>query len=227
MGSTRFLIIETEEERVRQLTAALRELEDRDPYIQHTRSLADSAQVLAQEDFDVIFSPLELPDSFGVEILGQIQQITTAPIIVLSETENEAEKDQLFRNGASEVINLKRHGKYVLALMIKFAMGRHSIVEEKQKRISELIDANIDHARAIEDLRSLTEQLADEVARRQAAEQKNSLLATVIEHLSEAVVVTEMDGNIVYVNPAFERSSGYRAPELLGRVAPAYGLTTR
>ena len=42
-------------------------------------------------------------------------------------------------------------------------------------------------------------------------------MAVVIEHAAESIVVTDKDSNIVYVNPAFERISGYSALEAIGQ----------
>lgn len=42
-------------------------------------------------------------------------------------------------------------------------------------------------------------------------------LATVIEHAGEAIVITDVDGIIQYVNPAFEKITGYSRDEAVGR----------
>ncbi len=42
-------------------------------------------------------------------------------------------------------------------------------------------------------------------------------LAKAIENLSEAVMITDANGNIKYVNPAFERMTGYKVQEVLGK----------
>ncbi|HJP89651.1 MAG TPA: EAL domain-containing protein [Candidatus Limnocylindrales bacterium] len=42
-------------------------------------------------------------------------------------------------------------------------------------------------------------------------------LAAAVEQSHEAVVMTDLDGNITFVNPAFERMTGYPAAEVLGR----------
>ena len=42
-------------------------------------------------------------------------------------------------------------------------------------------------------------------------------LAKAIENLSEAVMITDANGNIKYVNPAFEKMTGYRIQEVLGK----------
>ncbi len=45
----------------------------------------------------------------------------------------------------------------------------------------------------------------------------NELLADVVRQATESIVVTDLQGNIEYVNPAFERVTGYAASEVLGR----------
>ncbi|MGC8635213.1 MAG: EAL domain-containing protein [Candidatus Limnocylindrales bacterium] len=61
----------------------------------------------------------------------------------------------------------------------------------------------------IETLRTRAAAADAEAARRR--------LATAIEQSVESVVITDADGRITYVNPAFERSSGYAAAEALGQ----------
>lgn len=47
-------------------------------------------------------------------------------------------------------------------------------------------------------------------------ERSQLLLGTAIEQAAESVVITDVDGNIQYVNPAFERASGYSSDEVIG-----------
>jgi PAS domain S-box-containing protein len=51
----------------------------------------------------------------------------------------------------------------------------------------------------------------------EAGEAERTRLATAIEQTAESVVITDPDVNIVYVNPAFERTSGYSSAEVIGR----------
>ncbi|MBS1261729.1 MAG: putative diguanylate cyclase DgcE [Calditrichaeota bacterium] len=48
-------------------------------------------------------------------------------------------------------------------------------------------------------------------------EQNLRRLAEAVEQSAEAVIITDADGSIVYVNPAFERITGYSRAEALGR----------
>jgi PAS domain S-box-containing protein len=49
------------------------------------------------------------------------------------------------------------------------------------------------------------------------AEDERARLSSVVEQSAEAIVVTAPDASIVYVNPAFERLTGYTAAEVAGR----------
>jgi PAS domain S-box-containing protein len=55
-----------------------------------------------------------------------------------------------------------------------------------------------------------------DITARKRAEADHQRLATAIEQAAEVVVVTDRDGSIVYVNPAFEAVTGYSRAEVLG-----------
>jgi PAS domain S-box-containing protein len=46
---------------------------------------------------------------------------------------------------------------------------------------------------------------------------ERKLLAAAVEQMAEAIIVTDPEANIVFVNPAFERVSGYSRKEVLGK----------
>jgi PAS domain S-box-containing protein len=53
-------------------------------------------------------------------------------------------------------------------------------------------------------------------AMRQAMEEQANL-ATAVEHAAEAIIVTDLEGTIEYVNPAFEQITGYSRTEVIER----------
>lgn len=55
-----------------------------------------------------------------------------------------------------------------------------------------------------------------DITERKKAEEARIQLATAIEQVGETVIVTDTEGKIVYVNPAFERSTGYTREEAMG-----------
>ncbi len=56
-----------------------------------------------------------------------------------------------------------------------------------------------------------------DITKLQTAEATSRLLATAIEQAMETIVITDTNGTIEYVNPAFERCSGYSKEEALGQ----------
>jgi PAS domain S-box-containing protein len=60
-------------------------------------------------------------------------------------------------------------------------------------------------------------KLQQETVERSRAEVERERLATAIEQAAEAVVITDAEGTIQYVNPAFERLSGYTRDEAIGQ----------
>jgi PAS domain S-box-containing protein len=63
---------------------------------------------------------------------------------------------------------------------------------------------------------SVTDQVAGRLARIRLA-QTRRLLTTAIEQSAESVVITNTTGTILYVNPAFERITGYSRAEAIGQ----------
>lgn len=56
-----------------------------------------------------------------------------------------------------------------------------------------------------------------DISKRKRSEEAQKRLATAVEQAAEAIVITDTTGRIQYVNPAFERVSGYVRDEVLGR----------
>jgi PAS domain S-box-containing protein len=65
-------------------------------------------------------------------------------------------------------------------------------------------------------VRRVAEQVSGALARARLA-QTQQRLSTVVEQAAEAVMITDTNGTILYVNPAFEQISSYGYNELLGR----------
>ena len=57
-----------------------------------------------------------------------------------------------------------------------------------------------------------------EITERRRAEEAQARLATAVEQATESILITDPNGTIVYVNPAFEKITGYARVEVLGRI---------
>ena len=58
--------------------------------------------------------------------------------------------------------------------------------------------------------------IARDVTETRKVEEERTRLAKAVESAAESIVITDTDWRIQYVNPAFERSSGYTAAEVIG-----------
>ncbi|QBG47168.1 PAS domain S-box protein [Verrucomicrobia bacterium S94] len=59
--------------------------------------------------------------------------------------------------------------------------------------------------------------ISRDLTRRMQMEQEMRRLAVAVEQSSESIIITDVSGNIQYVNAAFENTSGYTHNEVLGR----------
>lgn len=70
---------------------------------------------------------------------------------------------------------------------------------------------------AREKAEAVNRNLHREMTERKRAEESQALLATAVEQSAEAIIVTDPDAVILYVNPAFEKISGFTRDEVIGR----------
>ena len=59
--------------------------------------------------------------------------------------------------------------------------------------------------------------LIEDITERKQRERELSRLATAVEQTADSIVITDAEGTIQYVNPAFERITGYSEAEVLGQ----------
>jgi two-component system, cell cycle sensor histidine kinase and response regulator CckA len=67
------------------------------------------------------------------------------------------------------------------------------------------------------DLNSGAVVCVEDVTAARAADEDMRRLAAAVEHSGDTVVISDLGGRVVYVNPAFERAVGYRRDELVGQ----------
>jgi len=58
-----------------------------------------------------------------------------------------------------------------------------------------------------------------DVTKRRHVEESHARLATAVEQSAEAIVITDLQGTILYANPAFEQISGYTRAEVIGQAS--------
>jgi len=59
--------------------------------------------------------------------------------------------------------------------------------------------------------------VCEDITERKQIEEERRRLAEAVSQLDESVIITDRDGDILFVNPAFERITGYAKEEVLGK----------
>jgi PAS domain S-box-containing protein len=77
-------------------------------------------------------------------------------------------------------------------------------------------------AEAVDLAQRVAEQVSGALARARLTENQERL-STAVEQAAEAVFITEMDGTIVYVNPAFEKMIGHDRASFIGQLPTVFG----
>jgi PAS domain S-box-containing protein len=80
-----------------------------------------------------------------------------------------------------------------------------------ENTVTEMVDDSGNRSGVVSVVRDIT-------ARRQAEEDRSRLM-TAIEHTVEGITITDADGIIEYLNPAFETITGYSHDDIIGREA--------
>lgn len=117
---------------------------------------------------------------------------------------------------AEEVALLRR-----LASNLSFALESIGHMQKHQQAEKALIKARdeleLRVAERTEELASINEKLQTEIIERKQAEERLKLLLKVFESAANSLVITDEEGMIEWVNPAFTVITGYSAEEVVGQ----------
>jgi PAS domain S-box-containing protein len=94
-------------------------------------------------------------------------------------------------------------------------------IEERQKIEHELRKQR-DHleeqvAKRTADLARLNLQLLQDIAKRKLAEEELRKFSRAVEQSANTIIITDLNGHIQFVNPAFSRQTGYASDEVIGK----------
>ncbi len=80
-----------------------------------------------------------------------------------------------------------------------------------------IIDVEVTSHELAFDGRACRLVLAQDITERRRAEAERARLTLAVEQAAESIMITDLAGTILYVNPAFERISGYDRAEVVGQ----------
>ncbi|MBN1936315.1 MAG: response regulator [Anaerolineae bacterium] len=156
--------------------------------ITHVQTRDEYGEALRRGEYDIILADYQLPMFDGISALRLAQELCPdVPFIFVSGTMGEDAAIEGLTEGATDYV-LKQK---LLRLAPAIIRALHEAENRRERK------------RAEEALRQRTRDM--------------ERLTTAIEQVAETVVVTDIEGNIVYVNPAFERITGYSCAEVIGQ----------
>lgn len=115
---------------------------------------------------------------------------------------DEEYRERLRREWRGRIDEARAHGAEIAPLEAVFT-ARDGSMKYIEFRLSSFGDWNL--------------IIFHDLTERKRYETELSRLATVVHQAEEEIIITDTEGTILYVNPAFERISGYRPEEVTGR----------
>ena len=165
---------------------------------------------------ELILLDVRMPGIDGFEVcrrLKQSERLKDVPVIFLSAQHDTDDKLRGFELGAVDFIAKPFQAEEILARTdthVRLARTQRALAEERatlELRVKERTAQLADTAQRLE----------AELERRLANEESLRLAGQVFDATLDAIFVTDTEGIIVTVNPAFTRVTGYSADEVVGQ----------
>jgi len=177
------------------------------PYTyQLVSSIAQAKEVLQNTNFDCIVSDFSLGDGTAFEILALENN---APLVVVTGTGSEEVAVEALKNGAYDYLIKDVEGHYLKMLPITVQNARQRFLSGKELQ---KYQANLEQL-----VESRTLALKSEIEVRKTAEIELIKLSKAVEQSPVIIVITDLLGNIEYVNTKFVESTGYSIEEVIGK----------
>jgi PAS domain S-box-containing protein len=185
----------------------------------HVPRLDSALEQLRQESFDVALLDLALPDSQGMDTLTLMQRASgSLPIIVLTGFDDERFALEAVRAGAQDYLVKGRFDSELLVRTIRYAIERKRIEGEIR-----LLNANLE-LRVTErttQLQKANDDLLKEIVERKRAEtalrESQQWLRVTLTSIGDAVVTSNAEGRVTFLNAVAESLTGWKTEEALGQ----------
>ncbi|MDU0458478.1 MAG: response regulator [Geobacteraceae bacterium] len=165
---------------------------------------------------DLILLDIMMPGIDGYEtcrrlkVLESTREIPVIFMTALAETEHKVKGLEV---GGVDYITKPFQREELLARITV-----HLHIRELTRRLreaNELLETRVEERTA--ELAQTIDALHDEIMERKRAEEERVRLVRAIEQAAEAIFMSDADWLITYVNPSFERMTGYSRDEIIGK----------
>jgi PAS domain S-box-containing protein len=184
----------------------------------------DGLAMYEQAIYDIVIVDYNMPRKSGIEVMKTLLLTDNPPpIIFLTASGDEKLAVRAMQEGASDYVVKDIDLGYLdlLPTVISNSLHKKRLAEDKRLAENELRETNENLEERVRErtheLAMANARLEEEVAIRRKTEEENIRLATAIDQAADAVVITDTSGEIQYVNPAFERQTGYSRAETVGK----------
>jgi PAS domain S-box-containing protein len=125
-------------------------------------------------------------------------------------------KEMLAMN-KKEIMLRKHAGEFGARIEKLVARGRLYFEAEYLSREGRAVPVEVNARTMWRSGRRLIISVARDMSRRRSFERERNRLITAVEQAAESIIVTDARGHILYVNPAFERITGYSRAEITAK----------
>lgn len=143
---------------------------------------------------DLVLLDIRLPDMDGYEVCRELKKdprTADVPVIFISALDDPLDKIKAFSEGGVDYITKPFHAEEVVVRVRTHLSLRNAQLELQEAR------------------RNLEERV-------QRRTEERTLLARAVEQAAESIIITDSRQRILYVNPFFEKITGYGREEVVG-----------
>ena len=158
---------------------------------------------------DLVLLDVRLPDINGFDVCKRLKEDENTrkiPILFITVLDSVEDKVKGFEVGGVDFIVKPFQQEEVLA-----RVNAHVSLSRLCNKLEQLVEERT------RKFIKVNQQLQEEIISRKQAEAEKQLLFEAINQSCETVFITDPDGDIVFVNPAFESRTGYSREEAIGR----------
>jgi len=173
-------------------------LDKRDYLARPVNSGALALRVVQAAPPDLVLLDINMPEMDGYEVCEKLKEdprTRDIPVIFLSAYQDLSEKIKALQCGGVDYITKPFVVEEVFA-----RIERHLIIAKLQKKLKEQ-----------------NKELHTEIAERKKAESESRKLAQAVQYSGSPIIITDLNGNIEFINKAFSAFTGYSADDVKGQ----------
>jgi PAS domain S-box-containing protein len=183
-------------------------LEEQGHHVCTAKDGEEAIHLARRETPDLILLNYYLPEVNGYEVCQRLKadqevSISDIPVIFLSAADKMVDYGEAFSAGGVDIINKPLQTEEIFA-----RVGVHLSLCQSQKEIREL-KAQVNPIQIVRTDTDITE-------RRETEEQLRKL-SRAVEQSGSTIMITDLEGTIEFVSPAFSKITGYSAQEAIGQ----------